>query len=255
MLAFLAALGIEAACLTRQMRVERVSRGPTWRTYLGTVGDREILLVQTGMGRMRAEPATRSLLEMYDVDAVISFGFGGALRDDLDAGDLVLASALYAVGESFPAEPIAEASSVDDRLRTQAGQLLEDAGVAWTTGAFVTMTKLVTDSEEKRKLGEAYRAAIVDMESSWIAHIASRKTVPFVALRAVSDTLQEGILPFEHLMTSSGTWKWRETVTFFLRRPGRVKGLFHLAANARRARRCLSVALRRLVDGLSVEEG
>jgi adenosylhomocysteine nucleosidase len=254
MLILVAALRREAAMVKRRMRIQRVSRGPTWRTALGTLGNRQTLLVQTGMGRSRSEAAIRSILSAYDADALISFGFAGALTEELKPGDLVLASEVYAIRAYDEDEAHAEAIPVDLSLLTQAEEILKRAGIACTRGGFVTELVPVTAPEEKRTLHQRYDAVAVDMESAWMAQISAQESAPFLALRAISDTMDEEILPFDQFMTSEGGWKKRRAVTFFLRHPSRVSVLLRLAAHTRWARRSLSEALWRLGDGLSFGE-
>ena len=255
MLILAAALRREAASVKRRMRIQRVLRGPTWRAALGMLGERQTILVQSGMGRSRSEAAIRSVLSAYDADVLISFGFAGALAEELKPGDLVLASEVHAIRAYDEDEAHAEAIPVDLSLRTQAEAILKRAGIACTTGNFVTEMGPVTVPEEKETLHQRYDAVAVDMESAWIAQISAQEGVPFLALRAISDTIHEEILPFDQFMTSEGGWKKRRAVTFFLRHPSRVSVLLRLAAHTRWARRSLSEALGRLGDGLSSGEG
>ncbi len=254
LLALVTALSIEAAFVKRRMRVERVLPGATWRAYLGTLHGCRVLLVKTGMGRQRAEAAIRFVMEQHPIDVLISFGFAGALTDDLDVGDTVLPSVVQVVRDENPEESAEESYPIENRLFEQATNALMDAGIRVQAGVLVTAEQPVFSPDDKRRLGSDHHADIVDMETFWIAQIVSHAHVPLIALRAVSDTVQDAMLPFDRMMSDQGRWKWRQTTAFFLCRPWRLALPLRLYANARRAARSLAVSVDRLASELASKE-
>jgi adenosylhomocysteine nucleosidase len=251
MLALVTALGTEAAFVKKRMHVGRTLREATWRTYIGTLHGHDVLLVNTGMGKRRAAAAVRSVLNHHSIDGLISFGFAGALVDDLDVADIVLPSMLHVVRNTAPSDVAVEALPVEERILAQTSKVLTNAGIRFRAGVLATAEQPVFSPDEKRELGSAYGADVVDMESFWIAQIASDNHVPFIALRAVSDTVQDAMLPFDRMLTDQGRWKWGQTAAFFLCRPWRLVVPVRLYINARRAGRKLAVSVSRLADELA----
>jgi adenosylhomocysteine nucleosidase len=90
MLAIMGAFGQEIIDLRRQMVIEEVVARRDCRLYCGKFKNRDTFLVQTGMGKERAENATQFILERYPVTAIISLGFAGALAPELRIGDVVV---------------------------------------------------------------------------------------------------------------------------------------------------------------------
>ncbi len=63
----------------------------TWPAWSGTIGERRVIAVLSGIGPANAAGALGALLATTPVSAVISYGCAGAHRRDLDLGDVVIA--------------------------------------------------------------------------------------------------------------------------------------------------------------------
>ena len=250
MIALLGALKEEVTHLRRQMSLEQVLSESACHVYRGKYRRRDILLAQTGIGKERAEMAARFVLERYPVTTLVSFGFAGALAEELEAGDVVICSTLHcAQGTAQEAtKPISYCS--DDRLLSLAIQALESTAVKFYCGSGVTAPQLVLNPEEKGELGETFGAYVVDMESYWIARIASDRQIPLVVVRSVSDTRQEELLPFTQMLDADGRLQWKEASSYFAHRPQHLKALVRLSRNVRRARRSLATSIDCLVARL-----
>jgi adenosylhomocysteine nucleosidase len=241
MIALLGALREEVSGLQKQMGLVEVLANPACRLYGGEYRGRDVLLVQTGMGQQRAETATKYVLERYAVDTLISLGFAGALTEGLEVGDAVICAMLHcALGPMQEATRLIAYSS-DGGLLRLAAQALGGTAVRGRIGSGVTVPQLASGPEERRELGGAFHADIVDMESYWIAQIASEKQIPFVAVRTISDTWQDHLPPFDQMMTAEGRLRWKEIFSYFLRHPQHLAILYNLSQNARRARGNLTI--------------
>ncbi len=248
MIAFFAAVREEVAALRKQISVEETVSEAACHAYRGTYRGRELLLVQTGMGKKRAKAATRFILERYPITTLVSFGFAGALADELEAGDVVLCSEVHCAQEGTVQKPSSYCS--DAGVLALATRALERAAVEFHYGSGVTVPQLVLEPEDKKKLGEAFNAHIVDMESYWIAEMASDRRIPFIVIRSVSDTRQERLLPFMRMLTMDGRVRWKEAASYFVRRPQHLIALFHLVRNVRLAQRSLATSIDSLIAGL-----
>lgn len=250
MIAVFGALREEVAYLRRRMRVEETVAGPTCRVFRGTYLGRELVLVQTGMGKERAEEATRFILERYPITFLVSLGFAGALDDKLSAGDVVLYSSVCCAQSE--AALVAHPKSCycsDDGVLAMAKQALASAAVDFVCGGGVTVQQIVISPEEKGGLANTFDAQVVDMESYWIAKIAYEREVPFVIIRSISDTKQETLLPFEQMMTEDGKVLWRAAASYFVRRPHHLVAVGRLYRNVRLAQTNLATAIDSLIAG------
>jgi len=240
MIALFSALREELSGLQKQMELVEIPSEPACRLYGGEYRGRDVLLVQTGMGQERAETATKYVLERYAVGTMISLGFAGALTEELEVGDAVVCATLRPAPGPRQEATRTRSYSADDGLLRLAAQALEDTAVRYCIGTGVTVPHLVSSPEERRELGRAFHADIVDMESYWIAKIASEWQIPFVAARTISDTWQDNLPPFDQMMTAEGRLMWKEIFSHFFRHPRHLAILLTLSQNARRARENLT---------------
>jgi hypothetical protein len=115
-------------------------------------------------------------------------------------------------------------------------------------GKSVTVAQPAADPQAKRRLAQAFQADVVDMESYWIAMIASEKEVPFLAVRAVSDTFQERLPPFERMLGSDGKPDLTKIGLYAIFHPGQLANLVRFQRNSRIAGQNLTAFLSRFLE-------
>ena len=247
MLAILGAFGQEIVDLRRQMVIEEVVDNPVCRLYRGKLRNRDTLLVQTGMGKERAENATRFILEHYPVTAIISTGFAGGLAPELKIGDVVVCSELHYVPRAEHEEQGLEPFAPDACLLSLASQEPGDSATRFCLGSGVTVLQLDSSPQKIQELRDTSHARIVDMESYWIARIALARQIPFIAIRSISDTMQQGVQPFDQILAADGKLLWKKAVLCFLLHPHYLMNVFTLFRNTRPAKRNLAAFVSHLV--------
>jgi adenosylhomocysteine nucleosidase len=247
MLAILGAFGQEIVDYRRQMVIEEVVAGSVCRLYRGKFKNRETVLVQTGMGKERAENATRFILERYPITAIISLGFAGALAPELRIGDVVVCSTLYCAPGLEQKEQRLEPLAPDATLLSLASQGPGDEATRFCLGSGVTVLQLDVNPQKMQEFSETFHAHIIDMESYWIARIASARQIPFIAIRSISDTIQHSVQPFDQILASDGKVLWRKAVLCFLSHPQYLMNVYTLYRNTRLAKRNLASFIGHLV--------
>lgn len=246
MIALLGALRQEIDGLLRLLAVEETIVRHGWRAFRGEYRGKEILLVQTGLGRSRSETATSFVLDRFPVAGVVSFGFGGALVGELKVGDVVLCSTIHCGGNLAGGAPCRS----DIGLLASASRVLVESGARLILGSSVTVDSLVAEPKGKRELGMAFGAQTVDMEGYWVGRIAASRRLPFLAVRAVSDDLGQALPPFHRLFGPDGEWLWSRAATHFLSHPGCLYRLVRVGLNAGRAGKSLTRFLGTLIARL-----
>lgn len=244
--ALVAAMWEEIDGLRKRVAVRESLVLKGWRLFGGSYAGRELLLMQTGPGRERAEGAVESLLERYPVGSLLSFGFGGALTDKLEVGDLVVCAAIRLGDDPDGGEPC----EADPRMVSAAVAASKGSSMRVVVGSGVTVDRLVTGAEERERLHRAFGAGVVDMESYWVGRLASARSIPFLALRAISDTPSESLLPFDRLLGPTGELNWREFWLYFLSHPRDLVLLPAIWRNSRRAAASLTGVMSALVPRL-----
>jgi adenosylhomocysteine nucleosidase len=239
MIAVLGAIREEIIDLRKQMAIEETIAVQGCQIYKGEYRDKDVLLLQTGFGKERVERAAKFILERYPITALISLSFAGALTEELKIGDVIICPVLYYGNEQLHRDSKSGSPCYSDAdLVLLAAQALCKT-FRLSQGSAVTMEGPVSEPKVKKALGKALSAKGVDMESYWIARIASAENVPFLAVLAVSDAVGDGLPPFDRFW-DSGTWRWERAVLYFLTRPQQLIKLFRLYRNARRARKSLT---------------
>jgi len=223
------------------MFVERQTTYNAWRIIEGIFGSKKVLLVRTGVGKDNALSASKYILSQYPISLIISIGFGGALVAGFEVGDLFLCQKLCCIDESNGG------FKSDSDLITQAEKVMKCSLDKVLTGDSLTVDKLVTRPDEKLKLGVKFRAQVVDMESYWVADTAAKRNIPFLAVRVISDTLDESLPPFDNFIGSRGELMWLETLSYFWSRPRELFGILKLYFHAQLAGRRLTSFLGLLV--------
>ncbi|MBN2027040.1 MAG: 5'-methylthioadenosine/S-adenosylhomocysteine nucleosidase [Actinobacteria bacterium] len=211
------------------------------RLVTGKVGERDVLALSTGVGKVAAGAGTRFLLDRYRVEFILIYGIAGALSPDVRLGDLVLADELVYgdVGvahsggfeitgpglcedgrlvfhPSFPATP-----DMLERARAAA----ESSGLPYHVGKVITCDQVVLDPELRVHLGGTFQALAVEMEGAAAAQVAACDEVPFIAVRAISDELSHDFVGLEKLLEYKGQTRrsvWNKRARLTVTDPGTI---------------------------------
>jgi adenosylhomocysteine nucleosidase len=220
MLALVAAMDAEISGLRGSMTAVQADERDGFIVYNGMLGAKRVLLAKSGVGRQCVERACRSLLDRYPVTAIISFGFAGALNPGLTVGDIVACSSILASRELHGPD------CTCDAVLLSTAQSCKSPGSS--RGIGVTAPGLVASRFQKNALFVSSGADIVDMESYWIGVMAAENRVPFISVRAISDSAADSLpdLP---------SWTWRHVVPHFAFHPAQAVSLYRGVAKARRS--------------------
>jgi nucleoside phosphorylase len=195
------------------------------RVIRGNIDDREIEVLHTGVGEKVCRARLGKFLHGQEFELLISSGFAGALDDQLEPGDLLLA-------ENF--------STVYPRKEGSSFSELQ----IWT-GKLVTVPALIHSTEERSELAQASGAAAVDMETEFIARACAEHAIPLLSLRVITDTSRQ-VFPappnilFDVARQRTNPFKLAK---FFVTHPTRVPSLVQFANRVAQARKTLADAL------------
>ena len=180
--------------------VKHVSFGK-FSAYEGELAGKRMVLVLSGIGKVNAAVSTSWVIHQFAPDCVINTGSAGGLGKGLTVGDVVIGETVahhdvdvtafgYVWGQ-VPQLPAAFAS--DENLIRQAekaAQVFEGAAV--TQGLIVSGDRFVHSSEGVAEIRSHFpEVKAVEMEAAAIAQTCHQLEVPFVIIRAVSDSADE----------------------------------------------------------------
>ncbi|MBZ5695327.1 MAG: hypothetical protein LAN36_08190 [Acidobacteriia bacterium] len=222
----------------REFRSE--SRGGA-RVYVCTIDGAEIGVAVTGVGpKQAALEASRAIRNECDsLSFCISSGLAGALRPEYRIAQVLAARSVFS---EFPHPDLTS------QLLPSSQPLVSFAAECGATVVerFHTAERAVARVEEKHHLGRTSDA--VEMESFEIFREAAACGIPAVAIRAVSDGLDEDLpLDMNQLFTDEGQVSIPRVMGQVALHPQAIPGLVKLRQNSKQAAESLAQFLDRYV--------
>jgi nucleoside phosphorylase len=211
----------------RAMHTFEKSKWGDEEAYFANIGAADVGVMLTGVGHDRAGLAAANVIwgESHSIDACISTGLAGALKPE------------YRIGQVLAARRVAsEAKRTPDRLMPGSELLLAIAGRHGATlvDRFYTSERMVTSAADKHRLGA--EADAVEMESFDILLESWAFGVPAVAIRAISDRVDEDLpLDLNRVLTGEGEISVPRVLGQVAMSPKAIPGLIRLGKQSRSA--------------------
>ncbi len=185
----------------------------------------DVHILLTGMGRRNAAEATQAALAREKPALVLSSGFAGGLRPELQTGDVLFSA------ENQPAL---------ERALLAAGA---------QPGRFHCAERIASTAAEKAALWKRTGAQAVEMESQIICGLCREKGVPSATVRVILDTADEDLpLDFNALVTPDQKMDYSRLTGTLLRSPGKLGALLRLQHQSRTAARKLAEVLNHVIS-------
>jgi adenosylhomocysteine nucleosidase len=248
MLALMAAIAQELRSLKRSLQAQEAFAQGACRIFHARFGPTPVLLVQSGMGRENAERALNLLLTRQRIGSLLSIGFAGGLAESIDCGHIVLCSSFRCEQDSD-----APAYNADARLLGRA-QRAFGSEPAIRTGRCLTVARPVAGSALRRRAAQTFGAEVADMESYWLARLAARHNIPFLGVRAITDTEHRELSPFDRCVGPDGRMAIAALIPALLRRPWQVSRGVSIMRRITQAGEALARSVARLIPSLAGQE-
>ena len=146
--------------------------------FEGKLNNKDIVFVQSGIGKVNAAITATLLIEKYDVDEVIFSGVAGALDKVLKIGDIVIA------------EDVVQHDFDTGAFGYKKGQIPQ-MEIKLHYGRILTGDQFIYKKDEKLDLGREFEALCVDMESGAVAQVCYIMNVKFLIIRSISDSVTD----------------------------------------------------------------
>src|SRR5207249_5167629 len=201
------------------------------RIIRGTVDDREIEVLHTGVGEKVCRQQVEKFLKDQQFEFLISAGFAGALNDQLHPGDLLVA-------KNFSTVDLNDSRSFS-RLPIRTANLL-------------TTPALIDSGEQRKRVARESGASAVDMETEFIARACAEHGIPLLSLRVITDTPREPFPAPPKILFDIERQRTHlvKLARFLLAHPNKIPRLIEFARRIARARKILATALVEIVKKL-----
>jgi nucleoside phosphorylase len=188
------------------------------------------------------------LLARRRIGPLLSIGFAGGLAESIDCGQVVLCSSFRC--EQDAGEPVYGA---DARLLNRAQRAFENEP-ALRTGRCLTVARPVAGLALRRRAAQTFGAEVADMESYWLARLAARHHIPFLGVRAITDSGDLELSPFDRCVRPDGRIAIAAVIPALLRRPWHVSRGVSIMRRITRAGEALARTVAALIPSLAGQE-
>lgn len=174
--------------------------------YEGKLGDSEVVLVQSPMGKVNNAITAQLLISKFAAKALLSISPAGGVGPDITIGDIVLGSEVYQhdfgtwkpYGFIWNRVPVYNKSMSTDYNRfpgraLSALAMMNPSGEAIgrnkvVPGIIVSGDQFIASPEKRVWLQKKFHAAAVDMGAAAIAQVGYANSVPVCLVRIITDS-------------------------------------------------------------------
>lgn len=187
----------EVAILKDKLMNSKTSSYAGYTFYEGQLDNNNVVIVQSGIGKVAAALATAILIDKFQPDYVVNTGSAGGFDAKLRVGDIVVSSEVryhdvdvtafgYEIGQ-LPANPAAYIPH--ETLVKAAKQGIEQLdNIQAMVGLITTGDTFMTKADDIAKARANFPTmTAVEMEGAAIAHTCHQFNMPFVIIRSLSD--------------------------------------------------------------------
>ena len=198
------AMDVEIATLRKQMTAREDVTRAGMQFSCGKIGNTEVVVVQSGIGKVNAGCCVQILADMFHVTHIINTGVAGSLNNDINIGDIVVSTGAmyhdvdatvfgYQRGE-IPQMGIVSVPA-DEVLRAAAVKAVKEAApeVQVFEGQVLSGDQFISTREKKEDLMKNFSGYCAEMEGAAIAQASYINGIPYVIIRAISDKADESV--------------------------------------------------------------
>lgn len=198
MLGIIGAMEVEVKELREMMENPQAQTVAGMTFYQGTIKGKEVVVVRSGIGKVNAGICSQILVDRYHVEGIINTGIAGSLKNEINIGDIVLATVAVqhdvdATGFGYPLGEIPQMGikefPADEKLRELAAKCSEKANpdIQVFCGRVASGDQFISSKEKKNWISENFDAYCTEMEGAAIAQAAYLNNIPYLVVRAISD--------------------------------------------------------------------
>ncbi len=214
-IAVIGAMQPEIEWLKGRLKNSQTHRFGAFEIYEGELAGRRVALSLSGIGKVNAAVATALLVRHFSPACVINTGSAGGLGAGLKVGDVVIGVQTahhdvdvtafgYAPGQVPQLPPAFDSDAGLVAAAERAAAAFEGAAVH--RGLIVSGDQFIHSAEKSAALRGLFPEVLaVEMEAAAIAQACAQLAVPFVVIRALSDSADEKAdVSFDEFLQQAG---------------------------------------------------
>ncbi|WP_125769619.1 5'-methylthioadenosine/adenosylhomocysteine nucleosidase [Companilactobacillus furfuricola] len=180
----------------------------------GTYGDHQVILAQSGIGKVQAGMTATILNEKFQPDFIVNTGSAGGIGEGLKIGDIVISEKLayhdvdvtesgYKMGQ-LPGSPLY--FEADPFYINQIEIAADKTHLNYHKGLIVSGDQFIDDKQKIATIKKAFPDALAsEMEGAAVAQVCAQFKTPFVVIRSMSDVGDENAsVNFDEFVVQAG---------------------------------------------------
>ena len=167
--------------------------------YKGSISNKKCILVKCGVGKVNSARVTQLLIDKYNVSQIINIGSAGAIKDNIEYGDIIIGKELVqhdfditAFGhEKGYITDIGKTFYSEEKLIKKAYNVMKnicDKKYNVHIGNIASGDIFITNMQTSKSLVKEFNSDCVEMEGAAIAQVCYLENIPFICIRSISDT-------------------------------------------------------------------
>lgn len=204
----------------------------------------EVLLLETGVGDKKIQYRIQQLLKKYPIDLAIFIGFIGALKKDMEVGDVIVPGRLISASHDLKEYcPSLELINLSKMIICKGIRVYFDE-------VNLTVEKMYLRNDKIKLMQTNPIVSSIDMEAFEIAEIFFNKKIPFIVIKAVSDKWDFFLAHFNFLCSLTCKNMLSRLLLYGLQYPLEIIGLIRFMADCKKALKNNLKFLEKFLDNL-----
>lgn len=191
------ALEAEVREIIGKLEGEVVETAGSIEFHLGKLYGKNVVVARCGVGKVFAAICAEAMIIKYSPSLLINSGVAGALDKSLRPLDIVFADKLvqHDMDTSALGDPVGLISGInrvyfetDEKAINILSEEARAIGINYLVGPIATGDRFIWEKNDKAVITERFGAVACEMEGGAVAHTAFVNGVPFIVVRAISDS-------------------------------------------------------------------
>lgn len=167
--------------------------------YIGKINNKNCVLVQSGVGKVNAARITQLLIDKFDIKEIINVGSAGAIKEEINYGDIVIGKELVQHDFDITAfghkrgyiTDLGRTFYSDKLLVNRAYEVIKNiSNFEYNVfiGNIASGDIFFTNMSDAKDLIKEFNTDCVEMEGAAIAQVCYLEKIPFICIRSISDS-------------------------------------------------------------------
>lgn len=202
MIGIIAAMDVEVEAIEKVAQITGKKTVADCEMHIGKIGNQDIVIGKSGVGKTHAAMATAILCMEYPIDAIINVGTAGGLLQEEEVLDIVISDCV--VQADYDTSPIDGNAgiglvyNVPEKMVEVCQKAAIETGIPYHIGTIASQDIFMSREEDYKKLMDRFpKSACSEMEGGAIAQVCDSFQVPYVIVRSLSDVVHHNDNPME----------------------------------------------------------